>query len=188
MEIKRIIFDYIQENIKNPRFYALLIALVILILLIFPYIDANVFYFNRVEKRIDILEKADAVGKDGFSNPILQAEYDSILEEISRQEKGSIGNILIIHGSSIEKNIKFVTGALIPIIFAFVCIFAIKGIKNKILGVILFLLIGGIAGFIARIIPTIINPIINYIAFPVLFLVLIIILALEYGKKEKQKA
>ena len=48
------VFDIIKDNLKNPKLYIALLTIIVVILLLFPYIDANFFYYNRVEKRIDI--------------------------------------------------------------------------------------------------------------------------------------
>lgn len=51
------IFDLLKANIKNPKLYVVLFIFIMVTLILFPYIDANYFYYNRVEKRITILNK-----------------------------------------------------------------------------------------------------------------------------------
>lgn len=41
--MKEKIFDLIKENLKNPKLYLGLFIVIIVILLLFPYIDANFF-------------------------------------------------------------------------------------------------------------------------------------------------
>lgn len=44
------IFDAIKSNLKNPKLYIGILVLLLCGLLLFPYIDANVFYYQRVKK------------------------------------------------------------------------------------------------------------------------------------------
>lgn len=42
-----LIVSWIQKNLKNPKLYAALAVLIIVIAIVFPYIDANFFFYNR---------------------------------------------------------------------------------------------------------------------------------------------
>lgn len=86
------IFDIIKTNLKNPKLYITLLVLLVIILLLFPYIDANIFYYQRVNNRVEVLSKISELDADKISNnEILQAEYNSILQEIEKQKEGSFG-------------------------------------------------------------------------------------------------
>lgn len=90
------IFDFLKDNFRNPKLYIVLLASVFLFLLVFPYIDANIFYYSRVEKRISILQEISEIDQEALKNsPVLAEEYESILFEISKQKDGSIGSIFI---------------------------------------------------------------------------------------------
>ena len=93
-----IIFDLVKNNFKNPKLYiGILIALLCLSVL-FPYIDANFFYYQRINDRIDILQKISEIDTDAIAeNPVLATEYEHILSEIEKQsyENGSFGSIFI---------------------------------------------------------------------------------------------
>ena len=81
------VFDIVKDNLKNPKFYFIILIGMVMILLLFPYIDANFFYYNRVEKRIAILNDVAGIEKEKLlDNDILKAEYESILAEISKQK------------------------------------------------------------------------------------------------------
>lgn len=51
------IFQSIKRNLKNPKLYLFIFILFLVILLVFPYVDANFFYYDRLQKRLDILKK-----------------------------------------------------------------------------------------------------------------------------------
>lgn len=168
------IFDIIKDNLKNPKLYIVLLVAIVVLLLLFPYIDANFFYYNRVEKRIDILKNISSVELDKIeNNPILQAEYESILDEISKQKQGSLGSVFITSSSSEISRYKFLSGAALSWLVGVLCLF-IKMDKGwqKIVGLLLFAIIGLALGYISTLIPTIIEPRYNYILMPILQLVL----------------
>lgn len=179
------VFDIVKANLKNPKFYICILITGVVILLLFPYIDANYFYYNRVEKRINILNKVIEIEEEQVkNNPILEAEYNSILEEISRQKDGSLGSVFITSNTKQVNIIKFVTGATMLWLIAILCLF-IKMEKwwHRFVGLFIFALLGILLGYISVIVPTIINPIINYLLMPILQIVLVGILATS-GKKK----
>jgi hypothetical protein len=91
-----IITSWIQRNFKNPKLYAIFAAVIVVIALIFPYVDANFFYY-RVEKRIDILQSLSEIDMDKVSrHPALQEEYDAIISEIEKQRDLSISSAVAI--------------------------------------------------------------------------------------------
>lgn len=164
------IFELIKDNFKNPKFYVALFTGIIIVLLVFPYIDANYFYYNRVEKRIEILKKISELDKSEIRDDlILKEEYDSILKEIGRQKEDSVGNIIITDSNSSVKTKKFLSGGILCWCIAFVCIFIKMGKRwNNIFGVVIFIVMGVVLGYIAVIIPTVFSPKCNYIFIPVL--------------------
>ena len=62
------IFELIKTNLKNPKLYIGLFIILVIVLPLFPYIDANYFYYSRVEKRINILDKVTKIDKDEIEN------------------------------------------------------------------------------------------------------------------------
>ena len=56
-----LIVSWIQRNLKNPKLYAVLAVLLIIIAIAFPYIDANFLSYNRIEKRVSILQSLSAI-------------------------------------------------------------------------------------------------------------------------------
>jgi len=179
------IFELLKQNFKNPKFYIGLCIIFIIALILFPYIDANYFYYNRVEKRINILTKIAEIDTSKIANNnILSDEYDSILTEISRQKDGSLGSVFITQNSPNVKRNKFITGALLTWVLAIMCLFMkMERYFHKFLGLVVFGMLGAGIGYISMIIPTIITPTCNYVMMPILQLVLVGILATSGNKK-----
>lgn len=178
------VFDILKDNLKNPKLYIVLLIAIVIFLLLFPYIDANFFYYNRVEKRISILKDISDIEKEKMeSNPILKAEYDNILEEISKQKNGSLGSVFITDNSSRVSKYKFLTGAILSWMLGVLCIFIkMDRIWQRIVGLLLFIVFGFILGAVSVMVPTIIEPKCNYILMPMLQIVLLGILVTNSKK------
>ena len=181
------IFDAVKSNLKNPKLYVFILILLIIVLLLFPYIDANFFYYNRVDSRVEILNKISQLDGDKInSNEILKSEYDSILQEIEKQKNGSLGSVFNNEKDITISWIKFLSGGSIAWILAIYCLFIkFKSMRDRIIGIIFSLLLGALLGGISVAIPTLINPMVNYIGFPVLIITIIGILA-TYGSKKNR--
>ena len=81
------IFDFIKDfatGKHSKKFWRLVLLLIIFVLLVFPYFDANFLYYNRIEKGIDNLSALVSLsGKAMEETPELLSEYNSIIEEIN---------------------------------------------------------------------------------------------------------
>lgn len=160
--------SFVGKNLKNPKLYVALVILIIFIFLIFPYIDANFFYYDRIEKRIDILQKITEIDTEKLSeNAVLENEYNKIISEIEKQEEFSISNALNTDYSNYKWG-KFISGG---ILVWFVTIWAlfmktVKGFWKKTITFLILSVFGIILGFVATLIPTIFDPWVNYIGFP----------------------
>lgn len=180
------IFDFLKDNFRNPKLYIVLLASVFLFLLLFPYIDANIFYYSRVEKRISILQEISEIDQEALKNsPVLAEEYESILFEISKQKDGSIGSIFISKTTKEIQQYKFISGGFLSWLLALICLFMkIEKASNKIIGIFFFLILGCGLGYIAQLFPIIIQPVCNYIGVPLLQFILLGILAMSMNKKK----
>lgn len=84
-----------KNNYKRPRLWISLGAIVVVFILIFPYIDSNFFYYSRMEKRIQILEKLMSLDEETINNNLAyKEEYDSILQEVVQQRERSVSSII----------------------------------------------------------------------------------------------
>lgn len=171
---------------KGKKIFTVIIIICILILVLYPYIDANFSYFNRVEKRISILEKVTNLDTNKINdNQELKKEYESIIKEINKQNENSISNVIKKEENANLFWNKFIAGGFLWWILGLCVLLAknkdntlTKGKKlfNRIGGMILCLIIGGFAGAISGFIPTIITPWINYIGFPILIIILMVLI------------
>ncbi len=182
-KVIELIMSWIHKNLKNPKLYAMLVILIIITAIIFPYIDANFFFYNRIPKRVDALQSLSEIDTGKVAQfPALQEEYDAILLEMEKQRELSILGTI-----SPEQNInkislfKFLSGAALAWIIALCVPFmnTFKDKKSKVLAFLLIMVFGGICGGVGFIIPTIFNPWINYVGYPILQLIVLIALAIK---------
>ena len=188
MSVVEKIFEIIKNNLKNPKLYVAFVVMILIILLLFPYIDANFFYYNRVEKRITILQEFSQIHVEQIrENPVLLNEYESILSEISKQKDGSLGSIFITTASLEVRRNKFIFGALLPFLLGLLCVF-IKMERRwyKLFGLIVFTILGFLLGMLATVIPTIFTPLCNYLLVPFLQIILLGLLLTSGNKNGKQ--
>lgn len=190
--------DVFKRNYRRPKLWLSVVVVIFVIILLIPYIDSNFFYFTRVEKRIDILEKVMSLDQNMInSNQAYIDEYQSILQEIEQQRDRSLNSLMnkFIYNVNYlfgmgkgegNRIIKFLTGALWCIIVT-ICVPFMNTFKKrseKVLAFIILVVISGIVGGIFSIIPIIISPIVNYVGIPLLQLVIVIIIAIKSNKKK----
>lgn len=200
--ITEAVIEFIKKNHNHPRLWITLGIIVFCLVLLFPYIDSNFFYFSRIEKRISILEQVMDLDEDKInSNQAFKTEYESILQEMEQQNERSFNNIYnkislsITKLVSVEKEegkiwIKFLSGAIWCIIITLCVPFmnTFNKSSDKWLAFIIMLIVTAIVGGICAVIPIIFYPMINYIGIPILEIVGLCFLIFRSGKKdEKQK-
>ena len=176
------VVEWIKRNYKKPKLWITVLVLLIVFFWIMPYVDSNLWYYDRMEKRVQILEQIASLDMSKIeANEVLKSEYQSILNEIQIQEDIRLGSIInkfanciseIFGGVSDEGNpwIKAFTGAfwfiLITILIPFMNTFKSK--REKMMGFLLFAIFSLIACVVCANIPIIINPFINYIGIPLI--------------------
>ena len=159
--ILELIVDFLKRNYKKPKLWFAILGILVFIILIFPYIDSNTFYYTRMEKRISILEHLTQLDETTInSNPVYRQEYESILQEIQLQRERSVNSIATQLFDTV--NSSWTTG---------------KDQGNKILK-----FISGAIWFLMAI-PIIYRSWINYFVIPIAQLVIVIVLV---GKKDKK--
>ena len=184
------IFDIVKDNLKNPKLYIGILVTLLIFLVLFPYIDANFFYYQRINNRIAVLQKISQLDIELITNnEILSDEYKHILSEIEKQSDGSLGSVFIKETNPTTNFFKFLSGASIFWFLAVSCLFmnTFKNIGYKIFALVLCSVVGVIFGFIAKAIPTILNPTFNYVGFPIIIIVVIALLTTCGKKKEKEQ-
>lgn len=187
-----------KRNYKKPRLWIGLGLIVFCMVLLFPYIDSNFFYFSRMEKRINILERAMNLNQARInSNEAYRKEYEAILQEIEQQSERSVNSVVNRATTYINNTvtagkgqgnswIKFFTGAIWCLILTICVPFmdTFKKRSDKILGFIIMLVISIIMGWFFSIIPIIVTPMVNYVGIPILQVVIVIILVSKSNKKK----
>lgn len=186
MDLKTTIFSKIL-NMNKRKLGVIVIIVFVSILILFPFIDTNFFYANRIKSRIDILQKITELDMDKINqDKNLTKEYESIVKEINESDSNYINKVL--NNNKNDHTIgKFISGGILWWLLGIIVLFFYNAFnkednkkgKNwgtRIAGFILCAIIGGLIGLICSIIPTIFNIWINYIIIPILVLVLMILL------------
>ena len=195
--ILELIVDFLKRNYKKPKLWFAILGILVFIILIFPYIDSNTFYYTRMEKRISILEHLTQLDETAInSNPVYRQEYESILQEIQLQRERSVNSIATQLFDTVNsswttgkdqgnKILKFITGAIWFLIVT-ICVPFMNTFKkrsDKLVAFIVMIILSTIVGCIFMAIPIIYRSWINYFVIPIAQLVIVIVLV---GKKDKK--
>ena len=193
--ILELIVDFLKRNYKKPKLWFGILGILVFIILIFPYIDSNTFYYTRMEKRISILEHLTQLDETAInSNPVYRQEYESILQEIQLQRERSVNSIATQLFDTVNsswttgkdqgnKILKFISGAIWFLIVT-ICVPFMNTFKkrsDKLVAFIVMIILSTIVGCIFMAIPIIYRSWINYFVIPIAQLVIVIVLV---GKKE----
>lgn len=195
--ILELIVDFLKRNYKKPKLWFGILGILVFIILIFPYIDSNTFYYTRMEKRISILEHLTQLDETAInSNPVYRQEYESILQEIQLQRERSVNSIATQLFDTVNsswttgknqgnKILKFISGAIWFLIVT-ICVPFMNTFKkrsDKLVAFIVMIILSTIVGCIFMAIPIIYREWINYFVIPIAQLVIVIVLV---GKKDKK--
>lgn len=180
---------------KAKIFWAVILTIIVLLLVMYPYIDANSLVFSRINRRIDILERITQLDIEKInSNAALQEEYNSIIKEISMIQDKSVSTIATRQDTNNEKTIKFISGGILSWFISLFVLFqknkkenisVFKIIFNNLMSTALCIAIGYLFALVGRSIPTIINIWINAIVFPCIQIAIIVLLI--YGTSNNNK-
>lgn len=148
---------------KSRIFLAILIVACVIAVIVFPYIDANFFYYDRIEKRINNLkEMVDLSGTSLEESEALNAEYLSILAEMETAREKALSNATSSKDTLNDRRTKFFAGSGLWYIIALAALFAkkktekwsLKKAFNNFCSASLCLGIGSGIGWIFTMIPT----------------------------------
>ena len=179
------IFEWIEKFASgkySKKFWALVIIIALILIIIYPYIDANYFYYNRIERRIEILQSlVDLTDLPMQNDERLMAEYESILSEVSSARKKSIIQKTKHVDSVFEHNVKFLSAFAIWGIVGLTVLFSkakdgkrsIKHFMQNLMGCLLCLIIGMAVGKIFSLVPTIYTYWINVFLAPIIELTVV---------------
>lgn len=120
-------FERIVTGENADGFLPAVIVAIILGVIVFPYIDANFLYYNRIEKRIDNLTNlVNLTGVPLEENEMLYEEYLSILEEVKTARENALFGSGKAEDSRTDRMWKFAGGAFLWVIIAVVLLFSKK--------------------------------------------------------------
>ncbi len=184
------LFEKILNEKKGFKIIAwIFIILIIIAIVLYPIIDANFLYYNRTNKRIEIIQKIVSIDEnDVKKDKRIEEEYNSILDDMNNQSNNYINNIFQKETNRGRNIAKFLASSWIFILVGIIMPFT-KDKKNgkrftlnNIMAGILCFVIAGILGFICVKIPNIINFGVNI----VLYLIIMIFLAYTISTSEKK--
>ena len=106
------IFDKVITEKKNFKIIAwIFIILIILAIVFYPIIDANFLYYNRTNKRIEIIQKITSIDENEIKkDKRIEEEYNSILDDMNSQSNNYISNIFQTETDKGRNIAKFVSG------------------------------------------------------------------------------
>ena len=193
------IFDLLKSlatGNKSKKFWGALIVIFIIVLIVFPYLDANFFYYNRIEKRIDNLTSIVELNDDKIhKNQGLLLEYESIIREINDANQKSLNTFNNNMDNEFDFWAKAISGGLLFAIVGIIGLFKKNNtkmtfsvfFKNNFLIFIICSLFAVILSFIFSKIPTLGNVWVNVIAAPIVELIIIYLFTKSNNKKDEVK-
>ncbi len=191
--MKDVLNTVFQKLINEKKGFKLIawifIILIILAIIFYPIIDANFLYYNRTNKRIEIIQKVVSINyEDIKKDSRIEEEYNSILNDMNSQSNNYISNIFQKETNTRRNIAKFISGAWLFIFLGIIMPFSLdknKGKRftlNNIMSGIVCLAIGAIFGFTCYKIPNIINCAVNIILYQIILIFLTYTIATS-GKK-----
>ena len=96
IDVKDIFLNILKDSKNYKKIAWIFIIAILLLVVLYPIIDANFLYYKRVSNRIDILENVSKIDENKINkNDKLKKEYNSIIEEISEKENNYLNNIFV---------------------------------------------------------------------------------------------
>ncbi len=192
-EMKEVFSKLFEKLINEKKGFKIItwifIVLLILTIVLYPIIDANFLYYNRTNKRIEIIQKIISIDENSVKkDKRIEDEYNSILEDMDNQSNNYINNIFQKETNKGRNIAKFLAGSWLFIIAGIIIPFTKdknKGKRftlNNIFSGILCFAIAGLLGFICIKIPNIINFGVNI----VLYLIILIFFTYTIATIEKK--
>ena len=172
---------------KRRVFWLIVVFLIFIIIILYPYIDANFLCYDRIEKRLNNLEKLVYIsGETIYENEDLKTEYDSILTETKNAQAKQISLTFNKKETKADYWVKFFGASALCFFIAIVCLFSKNdkaGIKNNFLPFFLCACAGILLGFVLAKIPVIVNSWVNAL----IYIAVEILLVFLFATNKKQK-
>jgi ABC-type sugar transport system permease subunit len=166
----------------------LIAILLILFIIVYPVIDTNFLYFNRIDNRIDVLTSLQNLDTEFVhSNKVIEEEFTNILSMISNQDESLFldnGNIISRSTSDTMKVLKFISGSIWIWLMILFSPFIFKEFKKTLQGILVLIICVLLLGGLGLLIPSFNLQLINYIGFPLLQLIILIGFVYKYSEKK----
>lgn len=179
-ELLNKLFEKLINEKKGFKIIAwIFIVLIILAIVLYPIIDANFLYYTRTNKRIEIIQKIVSIDENEIKkDKRIEAEYNSILEDMNNQSNNYISNIFQKETNKGRNIAKFLAGSWIFILVGIIMPFTKDKNKEKIFTLnnifagILCFVIAGFLGVVCVKIPNIINFGVNIVLYQIILIFL----------------
>lgn len=157
-----VLLEKVITGPKSRFFWALIVVTIIIGIIVFPYIDANFLYYDRIEKRINNLYTLVQLTETSLQeNEALNAEYQSILDEMEAAREKALFNATNSKDTEYDYKVKFFAGAGLWYIVGFILLFNKKNEKisfrkiiTNIFSTVICLTIGSAIGWLFALVPT----------------------------------
>lgn len=160
-----------------------------LVILIYPILDANLLYHTRETQRISLLRDLTSLDQGAVrSDSRLSDEYNAILDDLAMNRSREVSQVINFNDDT-NGWIKFISGAWLFVLVGLVILFGKndktkkRSLLNK-FGMFLFCLVAGvILGWVAMIFPTVINILVNVILYQIILFFLAYTITTSTKKK-----
>ena len=164
---------------KNRIFWAVVIMLAIISVMAYPRIDASLLFYNRIETRVENLQKLASVSGGTVSeDDALRAEYEDILADMAEARERAEMKEIVEKDSDFERNVKFWSGAFLGSVLAAWAFFFTKNpngkmtfrffLTNNVAIALLCIIVAFVSGMICIYIPTLWTVWLNAFLAPIL--------------------
>lgn len=182
-EMKEMFSKLFEKLINEKKGFKIIawifIVLIMLAIVLYPIIDANFLYYNRANKRIEIIQKIVSIDENKIKkDKRIEDEYNSILEDMNNQSNNYANNIFQKEINKVRNIVKFLAGSWLFILVGIIMPFSKdknKGKRltlNNVFSEILCFAIAGLLGFVCVKIPNIINFGVNIILYQIILVLL----------------
>lgn len=178
---------FVAKNYK--KLVWIFIGVLMLVILIYPILDANFLYHTRETQRISLLRNLTSLDQGVIrSDSRLLDEYNAILDDLAMNRSREVSQVINFNDNA-NGWIKFISGAWLFVLVGLVILFGKndKTKKHPLLnkfGMFLFCLMSGaILGWVAMIFPTVINILVNVILYQIILFFLAYTITTSTKKK-----
>jgi hypothetical protein len=179
------LFSKLNPRGKWGAILGVLIGIIVLIIIGESFTGIN--YFNKMQKKVDILS-------DLYEMSEIETEPNNELKEVYQETINEISQYKVkpfdfqFPNINNEKFLKGLTGGLIWFVFGIMAFCKVFGKENPVLGGIIMLIIGFIFGWIGTVLPTMGKPWVNYVFSPLIQFIILLLFGSYLGKKKTRKS